>query len=506
MLRVLRQGQRWIVGGVVFIVGAVFVLFFGPWDFGAGQRSTFVVQVDDIRYGPKEVLRVRAQQEERYREALGENFDARRLGEQLDSAAASMLVTRGIMLKEAERSGLHVSDQEVERSIRSIPSFRDAEGRLDAEAARQNIEYEYGSVARFKEIVRADLLVRKMAGLVQASAHVSEQEAREAVLFRLEEVRLAYVGLDEKKLPADAEIPEGAAEETLRSEEEGMRALYEERREEFDRPERVRARHILVRVVQGATPEVEDSARARTEAILERVRGGEDFAKVAQEESDDPGTAAKGGDLGFFARGQMVPEFEQAAFSLEPGTLSGVIRSSFGFHILRVEERQAAELVPYEEVREELARDLVTQRLATERAVRLASELEQAVAAGSSLEAAARAAGLTLERTGWLRRRPDGFLPGLGASTELTAAAFSLTLEHPSLPRAFDVGERRVLIQLLERRLPDEETLAKEVPAERERLVEAERGRLQAEWVEAARSELLERGRITVDLAALNGP
>lgn len=506
MLRILRQGQRWIVGAVVLVVGAMFVLFFGPWDLGAGQRSSFVVRVDDIRYGPAEVLRVRAQQEERYREALGEAFDARRLEDQLDSAAAGMLVTRGILLKEAERIGLHVSDQEVERTLRSIPSFRDAEGRLDAEAARQQIEYDYGSVARFKEIVRADLLVQKMARLLQASAHVSEQEAREAVLFRLEEIRLAYVELDEKQPPADVEIPEEAIEETLRSEEERLKALYEERREEFDRPERVRARHILVRVAPGSTPEQEEQARARAEALLARVRGGEDFAEVARAESDDPGSKGAGGDLGFFARQQMVPAFEDAAFALEPGTVSDVVRSDYGFHIIRTEEHEAAQLTPYEEAREELARDLVAQRLASERALHLASELEQAVAAGSSLETAARAEGLTLERTGWLRRRPDGFLPGLGASTELAAAAFSLSEEHPSLARAFDVDDKRVLIQLLERRLPDDEKLAEEVPAERTKLLDSERTRMQAEWIEAARSRLLEQGRISVDLAALNGP
>ena len=165
---------------------------------------------------------------------------------------------------------------------------------------------------------------------------------------------------------------------------------------------------------------------ARARGVLERLRADEDFAEIAAEISDDPGSKDNGGDLGFFRRGQMVKPFEDAAFSLEPGTLSDLVRSDFGIHIIRVEEHNQASHVPFEEVRETLARELIAQEAVAELNRELAEKLAAAVRSGQSLEDAARAEELTLERSGWLRRRPDGFVPGLGAAQDLMITAFAL--------------------------------------------------------------------------------
>ena len=101
---------------------------------------------------------------------------------------------------------------------------------------------------------------------------------------------------------------------------------------------------------------------AAVDEIAERIRGGADFADVALESSEDPGSRSQGGDLGFFPRGRMVPPFEEAAFSLEPGATSEVIRTTHGLHLIRVEERRAAMVVPFEEVRDEVRRDTIATR------------------------------------------------------------------------------------------------------------------------------------------------
>jgi peptidyl-prolyl cis-trans isomerase C len=131
-------------------------------------------------------------------------------------------------------------------------------------------------------------------------------------------------------------------------------AYYNAHKKEFENPEMVRARHILVAVKPNATEEEKKAALKKAEDILEKAKKGEDFAKLASEYSDDPGSKAKGGDLGFFTAGSMVGKFEQAAFTLKPGEISPVVETEFGYHIIKVEERKAAEQQPYDAVKDQV--------------------------------------------------------------------------------------------------------------------------------------------------------
>jgi peptidyl-prolyl cis-trans isomerase C len=131
-------------------------------------------------------------------------------------------------------------------------------------------------------------------------------------------------------------------------------AYYNAHKKEFENPEMVRARHILIAVKPNATEEEKKAALKKAEEILDKAKKGDDFAKLASEYSDDPGSKAKGGDLGFFTAGSMVGKFEQAAFTLKPGEISPVVETEFGYHIIKVEERKAAEQQPYESVKEQV--------------------------------------------------------------------------------------------------------------------------------------------------------
>jgi peptidyl-prolyl cis-trans isomerase C len=133
--------------------------------------------------------------------------------------------------------------------------------------------------------------------------------------------------------------------------EEFARTFYKAEAKRFEQPEQVRARHILVR-------STEPDARKKAEQLLQKLKAGANFEEVAAAESQDPGNAARGGDLGFFPRGRMVPTFDEAAFKLEkPGQLSEVIESPFGFHIIRLEEKRAAGAPPFDEVKSQLMRE-----------------------------------------------------------------------------------------------------------------------------------------------------
>jgi peptidyl-prolyl cis-trans isomerase D len=505
MLKVLRQGQRWIMGTVILLVGGVFVFFIGIGKpMLRAEPHQAVVKVAGRQYGVQDVVRQRELQDDQFRRALGKAYDPKAMGDRLDAIAASMLAQRAIEASEAERLGLRVSDDELRQTIRDIPLFHDEEGEFSVQRFKNFVEMEYGSERQFLQMLRDDLLAQKLGRLISANAQVSEVEARDSLLQRLEQVELALVALDTTR-PPDGFVPDpNQLKELLGKDDARVRAAYQEHPDRYHVPEQVHARHILIQVGKDAPSEQVEAARKKAETVRAKLAAGADFAALAKEFSDDPGSKDKGGDLGFFQRGQMVPPFDQAAFSLEPGKLSPLVRTDFGFHILRVEERHPAEDRSYEQVREELARELLAQDAGRAQARKEADELLQGIRKGRTLEDVAREMKLSIQRPGPLTRRPDGFVPGLGIAPEIQAAVFAAPADTKSLPRAFELPNRIVLVEILDRKEPTKDELAKELAQEIQRLTQEKRMRLQNAWIEASRKTLTDQGELQIDLAALN--
>ncbi len=151
--------------------------------------------------------------------------------------------------------------------------------------------------------------------------------------------------------------------------------FYAKNPDKFQEPESMHAAHILIRLPQGADAAAKASAKAEADAILKQIRGGSDFATVAKTKSQDPGSAQNGGDLGFFAKGQMVPAFEEAAVKLKPGEVSPVVESSFGFHIIKMVERRPARTVPLEEARQKIT-DFLKEQQANAKTVAFIDQLK----------------------------------------------------------------------------------------------------------------------------------
>jgi peptidyl-prolyl cis-trans isomerase C len=141
--------------------------------------------------------------------------------------------------------------------------------------------------------------------------------------------------------------------------EEDLKKYYDSHKDEFKTPEMVRVRHILIKVDESAPEKDKKAAKKKAEGILKKIRSGEDFAKLAEEVSDDPGSKQKGGELGFFPRGRMVKSFEDAAFTLKPGEVSGLVKTQYGYHIIETEEKKAAAIKPFDEVKENIRQKLI---------------------------------------------------------------------------------------------------------------------------------------------------
>jgi peptidyl-prolyl cis-trans isomerase D len=504
MLKVIRHGQRWITGFFVIAVGGGMVFYLGVGG-GSGQRSPgSVVVVGDESFGLREFGRARAQRESILQQQIGSDFDARAMSDTLDQLAIQSLIERAILSREASALGIAVAKSEIERSISSSLIFLDDDGRFDPARYKSWAEYEFGTQRNFIREQRSLMLGNKFMRTVTQLAQVSEGEARQAAIRRMEQVQIAFVSLGAQAPAADFEPDPDALQAFVTSRELDLRGLYEQRLSLYDMPEQVHARHILLSVPAGASAEEDEAVRRRAEGILDQIRENADFAALASELSEDPGSGANGGDLGFFARGQMVKEFEDAAFSLEPGMVGELVKSEYGYHIIRVEEHRDAHQRSFEEVREDLATELMSLEVARTDSRKIADRIAEAIRNGASLEDAARAEHLTLQRSDRLQRRADGYIPNLGASVPVMAAAFNMEPGQSS-DRVFDVGGSMALIQVMERFPPDEDAVEAAVDQERSLLVSQKQQAYLSTWINQARSKLAQDADLIINLAALQG-
>lgn len=504
MLKVLRDGRRWVTAFFILAVGGGMVFYLGGAG-GSGQRGPgSVVVVGDESFGLREFGRARAQRESMLGQQFGDEFDSRAMSDTLDQLAIQSLIEGAIRSQEASALGITVAKSEIERSISSGSYFVDEVGRFDPAQFKSWVEYEFGNQRNFIRAQRSAMLGNKFLRTLTQLARVSEGEARQATIRRMEQVQIAFVALGAQAPAADFEPDPDALQAFIAGQERELRALYEQRSALYNIPEQVRARHILLSVREDASAEEDEEVRLRAQGILEQIRESADIAALASEWSEDPGSKINGGDLGFFARGQMVKEFEDAAFSIEPGTVGELVKSEYGYHIIGVEEHRDAQQRSFEEVRKDLAAELMGLEVARTESHAIADKIAEAIRGGASLEDAARAEKLTLQRSGRLQRRADGYIPDLGASEAVMAAAFNMEPGHSS-DRVFEVDGSVVLIQVMERFPPAGGAVEAAVDQERSALANQKRQAYMSTWIDQARAELTKNGDLIVNLAALRG-
>jgi peptidyl-prolyl cis-trans isomerase D len=515
MLQAMRDKVMGVLGWV--IIGLIIVTFalFGLGSYMQDKSRVYAAKVNDSEITPRELQMAYQQQRSQMEEMLGEAYDPAMIDDKLlRKRALEGLITQRLLLETAEANGMAISDQLLAAYIHSAPVFQD-DGSF-SEDRYQRLLYQQGQTpAGFEHSTRQRLIVEQFINGLSQTAFVTDGELAQA--YRLQEqkrdfsywvvaaqslqetiepteqqlrayydehseqfavperVRLAYVRLSADKLSEGIEADEAEIE-----------AQYQARRSELKSKEQRRASHILIQVPQDAEQATIDAARNEAQGLLEQIRNGADFAELAREHSDDPGSAEKGGDLGFFAKGVMAPEFEQAVFSLKPGDVSELVRTQFGYHIIKLEAIQSGEVPSLDEMREQLAAD-VKRRAAEEVFYDQLDELTNITYESSdSLDAAAEVLGLEIQHSDWLNA--DGG-PGIGGNAEVVSAAFSddvLEAGHNSEPVELDTND--VVVVRVEEREPAQKLSFDEA---REQVTREVRRQLAAEEARARGEALL---------------
>lgn len=505
MLESIRRGQRWLTGILVIGIGFVFVVVFGnqgPGNPTATNSVLSVVELDDLVVDASDFDRQKRSQVDRLRKQLGDQFDAKSADEFLNQQVLRVLVEQAILAHSASEIGLQTTKTEIQRFLRRL--YQNADGSFDQEQVVEAIEREYGTQRLFMESLQRELLAQKMITLLRSQARVSSAELRSFARQQSESVSLAYVSLSTAPQTGELEVDEEAIAEYRDANEDELRARYNDTIDRYTTPDRVHARHILVKVDYSADEAATSSARDTAEEARQRVLAGASFSDVATDASDDVYTNKTGGDLGIVSRDEMATGVGDAAFELEVGVVSEVLRGDQGFHIVLIEEKIPGGVRSYEDVASELSMQGARLAAARQQAQALSSDLTEAIRSGSSLEDAARAEDLTLARTGAIRRRPDSYVADLGAVPDLLAAAFALEAGESS-PRVFEVGERLVLIQVLEHTTPSDAELNTQGSELRELALSQKRTEFISGWIREAEARLQAGGRLRVNASLVTG-
>jgi peptidyl-prolyl cis-trans isomerase D len=301
---------------------------------------------------------------------LPPEFAATYIPQLVDQAIAERAVAY-----EAEQLGFRVSDRDLATTLRS---FQFAS--LPPDQYQQYVEQQYGTtVPDFEENVRALAYEDSLTMIVAEGIIITPAEAEAEYRRRNQKIKVDYIAFSASKTMADMKptpeeinaywaknkgfynVPEtrdvqfvvadqAKVADTIQITDAQIQDYYNAHRDEYRTPERVKARHILLSTANKPKEEV-PKIQAQAEALLKQIKAGGDFAELAKKNSQDPGSAQKGGDLGWVSRGQMVKPFEDAAFALKPNEISNVITTEYGFHIIQVQERQPAHLQTLDEVK-----------------------------------------------------------------------------------------------------------------------------------------------------------
>jgi peptidyl-prolyl cis-trans isomerase D len=398
------------------------------------------------------------------------------------SQAAQQLINEKALVAEAHRMGLRVNDDELRDELQhgQLGAILFPDGKFAGQEEYENfVQRNDMTVPQFEALEKDFILVRKLRALVSTSAFVGDTEVRDEFERRDTRVKFEYGVITQADIlkglhPTDEElkafyerskatynnsIPEKrqikyvvvesakiAAATTVSDQD--LQAYYDQHRDEYRVPEQVKVSHILVKTPLPAPGAREDEkavadARAKAEGVLKEVKAGGDFAKLAEKYSEDPGSAKSGGELGWIGRGRTVPEFEKAAFSLGKGQTSDLVKSSYGFHIIHVEDKQAAHLKTLAEAKSEIEEKVKQQK--TTRATETAANTLLSHARTDGFDAAATAKGQTAVTTEFFSRTDN--LPGLGANPQFMDAVFNEAEKSP--PDVVQVPQGYVVFQLL---------------------------------------------------------
>lgn len=529
MLQTLREKTSGWIAFLILAAVSIPFAFFGIEQYFEVRTPNYVAKVGDREISQDEFRDRFEQYRQNARRQLGERYDAEYFGSALvKRQVLDQLVNEELLTQAAAAAGTEASDERVRREIAAIPAFQ-VDGKFDPAQYQLLLQQQVRPLtpAGFEAQIRRDLSAREIPGQVAGTAVVTEAAIDRYLVLREQTRDFAYAILPPPAAPATEpaqadieawyeankgefmteeqvslrylDIDAAAIEVPAQPDEETLRQRYEEQRARFVVEEQRLASHILVKVAPDADADALKAAQERAAALAVQARApGADFAALARESSDDVGSKAAGGDLGYVEKGITQPAFETALFEMQVGSVSDPVKTDEGFHVIQLREVQAGGSKSFEDVRDELAEQFTSserERLFSERSGTL---IDQIYKDPTSLDPAAAAIGLPIQRTALFGREGG---EGIAATPAVVREAFSdRVLADGGVSDPITISPSRVVAIQLDEHKPRINRPLDEVRAEVIARIQAEATRKAAADASRAIGDRFEQGG---ELAAL---
>jgi peptidyl-prolyl cis-trans isomerase D len=460
--------KKIVLSGLLLLICAAMVIAFIPGNLGSDLTGTpgkgVVAKVDGEDITAEEVRETARGMLQQQGAQLGAN--ASMLLPFFAQRAADQLVDRQALVAEAQHMGLKATPQEVKDELQHgrYSEIFFPGGTFIGEAEYQGLLQQHNlTPPTFEDSVGKEILISKLQALITGSASVSDAAIRQEFDKQNTKVKFEYAVLSQddikKGLHPTAEelkafydshqknyansIPEkrkvkyviidlSKIQNGVQVTHDELQSYYNQHRDQYRMAEQAKVSHILIKTpLPGPDGKVDEKgvaeAQRRAEDLLKQLKAGAKFEDLARKYSEDPGSAKEGGSLGWIGKGRTVPEFEKAAFSLPKGQISDLVKSSYGFHIIRVDDRQDAHMKTLEEVKDQIE-PILKQQKAQQIAQKQAEDLLQQ-AKTQGLDAAASAKGMTVITSEFFGRKD--MLPGLGPAPQFMDAVFTTAEKSP---------------------------------------------------------------------------
>lgn len=511
------RNSRWLGYLIVGLISIPFALW-GIQSYVGGPSPNVAAEVNGEIIPVQQIQRMAAQQRQQLRERFGGSLPEG-LGDRIFlQRALSEAINREVLRQATSEAGFRVTDEILRQNIQQQEMFR-RNGEFDPELYRGLLSQSGLTPQQYEADVRAGYAIQQLQRGVAASAFVLDGEARGAARMMHEERRLsvlvhprataaARIELDEEAVRAYYEDNKGRFQRPpqlqvdyldlnmqdltaqIEVTEEDLRAAYRGNESRYKGREERQAAHILLEVDTSAGEDAEDRTLEKARQLREHLQQGANFAELAREHSDDPGSAEQGGDLGYVTRGSMVEAFEQALFSLEEeGSVSEPVRSPYGYHLVKLLDIRKGETRSFSEARDEIATDLRRRRAERLFYDRVEVLRNNTYEQPGSLQPAADAAGIPIRTSEWFSRQSG---EGIASNAAVRQAAFSPEVRGEGLNSDLvELGPRRVVALRVSDERPAEARPFEEVRDQaRDKLREQRIAQALQRWVEETRNRL----------------
>jgi len=451
MLQSIHDKAKGILG---IIIVAFLALVFGLWGIGdylTGVTEKYAAKVDGLEISQTQFEQGLAKQRQRMEQKFeGKMPDSPIFQQQMKDQVLEQLITLQVLQKMVNKEDYRVADVVLAQKIKNIQAFQQ-DGAFDNNSYHAVIQSQGMTVKEFENLYRSDLAIQQLQDAVTNSSIIGQvelnivnkiqQQTREINYLQFDDINyLSEIKVSENEISeyyelnsarykhpemvsiSYVELTDDVLARSVEVDEEAVRQLYDDYVKSLKSKEQRKARHILIALAADADAETQKEKKTKIDGLLSRITNGDSFEVIAKDNSEDPGSANNGGELGWVSKGMMVPEFEDALFKLKKGEVSGVVKSSFGYHIIRFDDVKSEAVESYEVKKSELVNQFKSQSLEDDFYEKSELMATTAYENDQSLQEVADALGLEIKSADSFSRTNG---KGIAANDKVRNAAFN---------------------------------------------------------------------------------